>query len=161
MAKDVGHPNLGGRPTTYNEETATLICARMSEGESLRSICRDPSMPALSTVFLWIGKFPQFSEQYKLAMAARADAMFEELFDIADDGQNDWMEIQDKDGDCVGWKLNGEHVQRSRLRIDTRKWALSKMMPKKYGDKTEAVEVNDDNEITINVVRVSKEKNAD
>ncbi len=145
-----------GRPSDYNQETATLICARMSEGESLRSICRDPSMPALSTVFLWIGKFPDFSEQYKVAMAARADAMFEELFDIADDGRNDYIENED------GFqKLNSEHVQRSRLRIDTRKWALSKMMPKKYGDKTEAVEVNDDNEITINVVRVSKEKNAD
>ncbi len=119
-----------GRPSDYNQETATLICARMSEGESLRSICRDPSMPALSTVFLWIGKFPDFSEQYKVAMAARADAMFEELFDIADDGRNDYIENED------GFqKLNSEHVQRSRLRIDTRKWALSKMMPKKYGDK--------------------------
>lgn len=149
------------RPTDYNEDVASTICARMAEGESLRSICRDPSMPALSSVFLWVSKHSEFSEQYKLAMAARADAMFEEMFDIADDGQNDWMEIQDKEGDCIGWKMNGEHVQRSRLRIDTRKWALSKMMPKKYGDKTEAVELNDDNEITINVVRVSKDKNAD
>ena len=148
------------RPTTYNEEIASLICGRMAEGESLRSICRDPAMPALSSVFLWVSKHPEFSEQYKLAMAARAGAMFEEMFDIADDGSNDWMEVNGKDGES-GWKLNGEHVQRSRLRLDTRKWALSKMMPKKYGDKTEAVEVNDDNEITINVVRVSKEKNAD
>ena len=54
-----------GRPTTYNEEIASLICARMADGESLRSICRDDAMPALSTVFLWVSKHSEFSEQYK------------------------------------------------------------------------------------------------
>ena len=150
----------GGRPTDYNEKIAAEICGRMSCGESLRSICRSDGMPAISSVFLWIAKFPEFSEQYKLAMASRADALFEEMFDIADDGQNDWMEIQDKDGENVGWKLNGEHVQRSRLRLDTRKWALSKMMPKKYGDKASDLEVDtNDNEININIRRVGKDAN--
>lgn len=156
----VGQPNLGGRPTTYNQETACLICARMADGESLRSICRDPDMPALSTIFVWVAKHQEFSEQYKLAMASRADAMFEEMFDIADDGQNDWMEINDKEGENIGWKMNGEHVQRSRLRIDTRKWALSKMMPKKYGDKVIDENEGNDGEIEIRVVRVSKNKDA-
>lgn len=156
----VGQPNKGGRPTTYNEEIASIICARMADGESLRSVCRDDDMPALSTVFLWVSKHSEFSEQYKLAMASRADAMFEELFDIADDGQNDWMETFDREGDAVGWKLNGEHVQRSRLRIDTRKWALSKMMPKKYGDKVIDENEGNDSEIEIRVVRVSKNKDA-
>ncbi len=146
-----------GRPTTYNQEIASEICGRMANGESLRSVCRSDDMPAMSTVFLWVSKHESFSEQYKLAMASRADAMFEEILDIADDGQNDWMEKQGKEGESIGWVLNGEHVQRSRLRVDTRKWALSKMMPKKYGDKIEPVEVNDDNEITINVRRVSKD----
>ncbi len=41
----------------------------------------------------------------------------------------------DKDGQAAGWQLNGEHVQRSRLRVDTRKWILSKLAPKRYGDK--------------------------
>ncbi|EDT6018112.1 DNA packaging protein, partial [Salmonella enterica subsp. enterica] len=62
-------------------------------------------------------------------------AIAEELFDIADDGTNDWMEKLDKDGEAIGYQLNGEHVQRSKLRIDTRKWYLSKIMPKKYGDR--------------------------
>lgn len=148
------------RPTTYNEEIASLICGRMAEGESLRSICRDPAMPALSSVFLWVSKHPGFSEQYKLAMASRADAMFEEMFDIADDGSNDWMEVNGKDGE-TGWKLNGEHVQRSRLRLDTRKWALSKMMPKKYGDNIVDETTGNDGDVEIRVVRVSKKKDAD
>lgn len=143
-----------GRPTTYTQEMATLICARMAEGESLRSICRDKTTPAMSTVFLWVSKHKEFSEQYKLAMASRADAMFEEMFDIADDGQNDWMEILDKDGDNIGWRVNGENIQRSRVRIDTRKWALSKMMPKKYSDKSPS----DTSEIDIQIKLLELQK---
>jgi hypothetical protein len=59
----------------------------------------------------------------------------EEMLDITDDGSNDWMEIHDKDGTSIGWKLNGEHVQRSRLRVDTRKWVASRLKPKKYSER--------------------------
>lgn len=144
------------RPTTYNEEIASLICGRMAEGESLRSICRDDAMPALSSVFLWVSKHPEFSEQYKLAMASRADAMFEDMIDIADDGRNDY--IVNGDGEE---RFNTEHVQRSRLRLDTRKWMLSKMLPKKYGDKHIEEESGNSGDIEIRVVRVSKNKDAD
>jgi hypothetical protein len=47
------------------------------------------------------------------------------------------MERLDDDGKPIGWQLNGEHLQRSRLRVDTRKWIASKLKPKKYGDKVE------------------------
>lgn len=144
-----------GRPTTYSEETASLICARMADGESLRSICRDDAMPALSTVFLWVSKHSEFSEQYRLAMASRADAMFEDMIDIADDGRNDY--IVNGEGEE---RFNTEHVQRSRLRLDTRKWMLARMLPKKYGDKVIDENESNDNEIEIRVVRVSKNKDA-
>lgn len=145
-----------GRPTDYSQEKASLICSRMAEGESLRSICRDDSMPALSTVFLWVAKHSEFSEQYKLAMASRADAMFEDMIDIADDGRNDY--IVSGEGEE---RFNTEHVQRSRLRLDTRKWMLSKMLPKKYGDKIIDDPVGNDGDIEIRVIRVSKNKDAD
>lgn len=124
-----------GRPTTYTPEIADMICSRLSEGESLRSVCKDPEMPVASTVFAWMRKYEEFSKQYARAKEEAADAMFEEIQDIADDGTNDWMEVNNQDGDCVGWKINGEALQRSRLRVDTRKWMMSKMKPKKYGDK--------------------------
>jgi hypothetical protein len=54
---------------------------------------------------------------------------------IADDGRNDWMAR--KDPSNPGYELNGEHVQRSRLRLDARKWLTSKILPKQYGDRTE------------------------
>ena len=74
-------------------------------------------------------------DQYAKARELQADTIFDEMFDIADDGSNDWM--LKKSGDDEIEVLNHEHVQRSRLRIDTRKWALARMAPKKYGEKLE------------------------
>lgn len=126
-----------GRPSDYTKELADNICARLSEGESLRSVCRDENMPDKSTVFRWLRLHKEFSDQYARAKEESADALFEELLEIADDGTNDWMERQSADGTTGGWQVNGEALQRSRLRVDTRKWALSKLKPKKYGDRIE------------------------
>lgn len=127
--------NKGGRPSDYTEELAESICLRLAEGESLRSVCRDDGMPCKQTVLRWISRIPEFRAQYVRAKEEGAEAIAEELFDIADDGSNDWMEKLDREGNAIGYQLNGEHVQRSRLRIDTRKWYLSKIMPKKYGER--------------------------
>lgn len=62
-------------------------------------------------------------------------AIAEGLLDISDDARNDWMRQHGKNDE--GWVANGENVHRSRLRVDTRKWLLSKMLPKKFGDKIE------------------------
>jgi len=64
------------------------------------------------------------------------DALAEEILEISDDGSNDWMERKRQDG-SVETVLNSEHINRSRLRVDSRKWLLSKMAPKKYGDRIE------------------------
>lgn len=128
----------GGRPTDYCQEIAQAICLRLAEGESLRSVCRDEAMPPKGTVLRWIGVHPEFRDQYAQAKFDGAEALAEEMFEIADDGSNDWMELTDKDDNPYGYKANGEHIQRSKLRIDTRKWYLSKIMPKKYGDKVQS-----------------------
>lgn len=123
-----------GRHTTFNWEMADKILELMADGESVRSIARRDDMPAAATIFKWLRDNDKFAEQYARACEMRADAHFEEMFEIADDATNDWMERNAGD-DKPGWAINGEHIQRSRLRVDTRKWALSKMNPKKYGDK--------------------------
>lgn len=123
-----------GRPTIYTSELTERICAELACGKSLRTVCKSEDMPGLETVFRWLREKPAFRDQYVHAKNESADALVEEMLDIADDGTNDWMEQLDKDGNSVGWKLNGEHVQRSRLRVDTRKWVASKLKPKKYGD---------------------------
>jgi hypothetical protein len=109
------------------------ICERMVEGESVRSICRDPLMPSISNFMKCLRDSPSYAESYAKAIQMRADAMFEEILDIADDGTNDFMLKNAEDPTSV--VLNGEHVQRSRLRVDTRKWTLARMNSKKYGDK--------------------------
>jgi hypothetical protein len=127
------HP--GGRPSDYTEETALLICLRLSDGESLRAICADEGMPDKTTVFRWLSKHEEFRTQYAKAREEQADALFDEIIDIADDGSNDWMERKNADGDNIGWTENGEALRRSALRVDARKWIVSKLLPKKYGDK--------------------------
>ncbi|UGA46650.1 terminase small subunit protein [Bradyrhizobium quebecense] len=102
----------------------------MAEGESLRSICRDEEMPGLSTVFLWLSKDKAFVEQYARAIDARSTVMEEEILQISDDASGDVIE-----GEDGSVKVNAEFVARSRLKVDTRKWLMARMSPKKYGDK--------------------------
>lgn len=124
-----------GRPSSYTQEIADRLCAQLSEGISLRTICRADEMPCAASVFNWLRTRPEFLEQYTRAKENAADAFAEEMLDIADEGSNDWMEIHDKEN--VGYRVNGEHINRSRLRVDTRKWIASKLKPKKYGDKVQ------------------------
>ncbi len=62
--------------------------------------------------------------------------MAEELLAIADEGENDWMAMRRKDGE-LEHVPDHEHINRSRLRVDTRKWLLAKALPKIYGDKVQ------------------------
>lgn len=115
------------------------ICDRIANGESLRTICIDDDMPNVSTVCRWLaadetddGVDGPLRKQYARARETQADTLFDEILDIADNAVNDWME---QNGDCEGWRVNGENIQRSRLRIDARKWMAGKMRPKVYGDQ--------------------------
>ncbi len=127
-----------GRPSDYTPELADRICKRISEGESVRSICSDETMPSKATVFRWLGddRKIEFRARYAGAHEAQAEAICDEILEIADDATNDFMDRKRGDG-SIERVLNSEHVQRSRLRIDSRKWLLSKMLPKKYGDRLE------------------------
>jgi len=119
-----------GRPTLFTPELAADICLRLAEGESLRAICRDEDMPSDFTVRSWALEDREgFSSHYEKARKIQAFKMFEEMLEIADDGTNDWMV---RDGKL---EFYSENVARSRLRTDTRKWMLSKMLPKIYGDR--------------------------
>ena len=124
-----------GRPTDYNEEITAIMCERVAAGESVRDITSDPDMPCMTSFFRWLNKYEAFREQYAIAKELGAEALFADILSIADDGRNDWMEKLDKQGEAYGWGVNGEAIARSRLRVDSRKWYLSKVLPKVYGDK--------------------------
>lgn len=127
-----------GRPTKYTQELADEICAELALGLSLRTVCRADHMPTVKTIFNWFRTHPDFLQQYTRAKQESADAMADDILDIADDGSNDYMMITRKD-ESEAWQLNGEHIQRSRLRVETRKWLMAKMKPKVYGDKLDVV----------------------
>ena len=126
-----------GRPTEYTPEIADQICTRLAHGESLRRICLDEEMPPKSTVLQWVLDDRQgFYVQYTRARQIQAEGMADEIFEKSDDDSKD-----------VTGELempNGVAVQRSRLMVDTRKWYLSKVLPKVYGDKVENTLVGKD-----------------
>lgn len=132
----VDEPAPTGRPSSYSEEIADMICDGLADARSLRSICLDEGMPSQSTVFRWLAdeRYASFRDRYARAREAQADALFDEMLDIADDGSNDWVERKREDG-STDTVLDHEHVQRSKLRIEARKWMASKLRPKVYGDK--------------------------
>jgi hypothetical protein len=125
---------MTGRPTLYTEALAEEICRRIADGETLKQVCRDEHIPADSTVRLWVlDDRDGFSARYARARDLHLEGMADEITEIAEDGRNDWMERETKSGRIVT-ALNEEAVARSRLRIDSRKWLLSKLKPERYGD---------------------------
>lgn len=123
-----------GRPSLYTPELAHEICDRMAKGEALRAICRDENMPAHNTVIGWaMDNYQGFYDQYARAREIQAEVMFDEVLEIADDGSNDFMTITKGN---QSYNIEDKEVtNRSRLRVDSRKWYLSKVLPKKFGEK--------------------------
>lgn len=140
-----------GRPTKYTQELADKICEQLALGKSMRTVVKENNdIPAMSTIFLWLRKHKDFSEQYEKAKQEASDALVDEMQAIAD---NEVVMITREDGSIVP---DSGSVQHARLRIDTRKWIASKLKPKKYGDR---VDVTTDGEklpapiIPLNVQR--------
>lgn len=114
------------------EEIWNSILAEMISGRSLRSIINDPGMPNRDTIYDWLAKDEKKSDQYARCASIRADIIFDELMDIADSTDDDLINL-----DNGKQAVNHHVIMRDRLRVDARKWILSKMNPKKYGDKLE------------------------
>lgn len=127
-------PRKPGRPTLYSEKITAEICRRLyeSEGdalpESLRAICRDPTMPDLSTVCDWLTKHPEFSERYARARELRKEALVDRLMKIS-------REAKDHATGAPATGEAGARVQAIKLEIDTLKWILSKEYARDYGDR--------------------------
>lgn len=135
-----------GRPSEYKEETFNYILEQIELGKSVKAICEEEGMPSRVTFYRWVDSKPELLNKYVRAKEAMADSMFEELLDIADATGNDMIELSD--GREV---VNHEVVQRDRLRVDTRKWVLSKLNPKKYGDSSKVDLTSGGEKITIRV----------
>ena len=132
-----------GRPTDYSIELAQKICARIANGEGLVKMCKEDGMPARSSVMLWIFKNKEFSDMYAQAREQQADFFFEEILEISDHTGGDTY-IDEKGRE----RTDHENINRSRLTVDTRKWVIARLAPKKYGDQaagSEAVQITVNN----------------
>lgn len=116
-----------GRPSSFTQKIADIICERLADGESLRAICSDDHMPSRAAVSRWIcDNVSGFQDQYAHAKEIGLEEMADEI-----------MEISDEAVAMTGeGKLDGADVQHKRLRVDSRKWLLSKLAPRKYGERT-------------------------
>lgn len=136
---------------------SAALCQRIldriaKEGLSLRKACEADNLPLANFLF-WCNNDQTLAEQYARAREIRADLLFEEIIEIADEASNDT--IVDSNGDE---KPNSEWITRSKLRVDARKWVLAKMQPKKFGDKIE-VDNKGDMGLTVKIVDFSKGDN--
>ena len=127
-----------GRPSLYTPELANEICDRLASGRSLNAICKMDDMPDITTVMKWLQKSEQGDERftglieiYLRAREAQADVIFDECLEIADQNNAD-MTFDRETGEI---KVNGDAIQRAKLRIDTRMRMAGKLKPKKYGER--------------------------
>jgi hemerythrin superfamily protein len=120
--------------STYDQKIADKICDRLSNGESLRSICSTKGMPAKASVFRWLTANADFRDQYARAREAQADALFDEIVDIANTPVMGKKEKYDADGKLIE-SSTGDMIEHRRLQIEARKWVAAKLRPKVYGDK--------------------------
>lgn len=147
---------MAGAPTKYTPQIGEQICElTASSSKSLHTIAKEVGIP-YGTIRSWIYTTPEFSVIYARAKDDQADFLAEEIVEIADDSSGDTEEV-----DLGGVKVqveNKEFVQRSKLRIDARKWVAAKLKPKRYGDK---LDVTSDGEKLNQEVIIKGEKFAD
>lgn len=116
------------------EEIIEWICS----GKSVNSIllCKKDSMPSHTTFYAWVKNDANLYAKYARALKVRADVHVEQIIDIADDSSQDTKIVYNASGMEIEVE-DKEYTSRSKLRVEARKWAASKMNPKKYGDKVE------------------------
>jgi len=107
----------------FDEALADDICKRISAGETLRKICSELQLSS-QTIYLWLSCVETFQKQYARAKEHQAEAIADEIMQIADD-----VDFASDNGNAA--------VQAARLQVDARKWLLSKLLPKRYGERLE------------------------
>lgn len=122
-----------GRASAYDREAlAPVILERMADGKSLRAVLREDGMPSVGTFLQWVNEDPNLAEQYTRARSLCLDAMAEDIIDLSDTARIGQKSVSKATGLEI---TEGDMVERSRLQVEARKWLLSKLAPKKYGER--------------------------
>ena len=128
-----------GRPTQYSAALGQEICDVIaSSSKGTKRLCTDnPHWPCQDTLFTWLKRYPEFSEQYAQAKICQIELLVDEIMEISDDASQD--QYVNEIGVLVP---NPPAINRARLKVDTRKWLASKLVPKVYGNK---IDIEGDN----------------
>ncbi|EJT9118714.1 DNA-binding protein [Escherichia coli] len=130
-----------GRPHGYTEEKALEICELVADGQSINKISKMPGMPTRSTILKWFRDVPEFSIMYARAKEIGFEVLADEIIDLSDAAEN----------------IKAEELRRHQLMIDTRKWLLAKLQPRKYGERVTQEIVGNKEEAPVQV-EVTKEE---
>ena len=129
-------------PHAYDMSVAAdAVLEGIAEGGSLREVCGKPGLPSVTTFMRWLAdeRNENLRERYARARELQAEYMAEDILSIADEEcttvRADKHGTQDDGDGKTEVVFDSVAVQRNRLRVDARKWLLSKLAPKKYGDK--------------------------
>lgn len=137
----------GGAHSTYSRAVADEICHLLADGQTLRSIARREGMPTRQTIRSWIVKdYDGFAAKYETAYRLGLDEMADQILDISDDGTRDYKMV---DGREV---VDSDHIQRSRLRVDSRKWLLARRLPKEFGDKVQHTDASGTGNMVLEIL---------
>jgi len=121
-----------GRPSTYSLEIAKEICETItSTSKGIKKLCRENKhWPSHDTIYRWLNENREFSDLYARAKQNQIEIFIDEIIEISDDVTHD--SSMNANGQVI---TNHENINRSKLRIDSRKWLASKLVPRVYGSK--------------------------
>ena len=131
----------------YTEELADEICLEIASNScGLNRLCEmNPLWPKKTTIYKWLSTHESFAKKYRLAKVAQIAVLMDEVVDISDDSQADFIDVEGIS------RVDAQHIARSKLRVDSRKWLASKLMPSVYGSNPEELANEQENEKELKI----------
>lgn len=144
--------NMGAR-FNFSQDQADKLCELIAISEvGIHRLLKDNDLPSWKVISEWLHLYPSFVTQYARAREAQADFLAGRILEISDDSSRDTIQTED------GPIQNHEWVNRSRLRVDARKWMASKLAPKVYGDKLDVTSKGNELKQTTVIVKDEQTK---
>lgn len=131
-------PAIAAPPKPKAADFLPAIIEQMVEGKSLREICAQDGYPSMYAFLRLVAADPEVETVYRAAAELRADGLFEKMMAVASTPmQGEKTKTTESDDGVKTETTTGDMVEHRKLQVDTLKWALARMNPKKYGDKVD------------------------
>lgn len=129
-------PPNGGIGTWMSPELFEAMCVAVGKGDSIHKLCERPGMPGREVFFDKCKRDPQAAKRYAAALEVRGELFADQIIEIADESV---------------YAATPEQAAAYRLRVETRKWVVSRLLPKKYGERV-TLEGNAENPLVTQLV---------